>query len=204
MTVSAEHQDARAGDDTGTRQGTTSISNSLLAMSALGTGLVLIATGAGSSPVGAVPLVALGVGALLWAVVVLVRDRVPGLRASFVGAVGTVVVWVALYGLASQGVTTVPPLLPTLSSTVLLLVVAAVLARRLRTLTLEETAPEELELDALVTPRSRRPHRAPSAGRYVLTLLAGAAVVAALTTPALAQTQAGAFAVPHGSLHSGH
>lgn len=204
MTVSVERRDARVGDDAGNRQGTTSISHSLLAMSALGAGLVLIATGAGSSPVGAVPLVTLGVGALLWAVVVLVRDRVPGLRASFVGAVGTVVVWVALHGLASQGVTTVPPLLPTLSSTALLLVVAGVLARRLRRLTLEATAPDELELDALVTPRSRRPRRAPTTGRYVLTLLAGAAVVAALTTPALAQTQAGAFAVPHGSLHSGH
>jgi hypothetical protein len=38
----------------------------------------------------------------------------------------------------------------------------------------------------------------------VLTLLAGAAVVAAITTPALAQPNAGAFAVPHGSLHSSH
>jgi hypothetical protein len=204
MSTSTARVTARADDDVSARAGTTSIANSLLAMAALGAGLVLVATGAGSSPVGAVPLVVLGVGALLWAVVVLVRDRVPGLRASFVGAVGTVVVWVTLYGLASVGVTTVPPFLPTLSSTVLLLTVAGVLARRLRRLTLASTAPEELELDELVAHRSRRPHRAPSTGRYVLTLLAGAAVVAALTTPALAQTRAGEFAVPHGSLHSSH
>jgi hypothetical protein len=202
MSVSVERQDARAGGDTAVRSGTTSISNSLLAMCALGAGLVLIATGAGSSPVGAIPLVTLGVAALLWSVVVLVRDRVPGLRASFAGAVGAVVVWVGLYGLASLGVTTVPPFLPTLSST--LLVVAGVLARRLRRVTLASTAPDELELDALVTRASRRPRREPSTGRYVLTLLAGAAVVAAITTPALAQTNAGAFAVPHGSLHSSH
>jgi hypothetical protein len=118
--------------------------------------------------------------------------------------VGTVVVWVALYGLASVGVTSAPPLLPTLSSTVLLLVVAGVLAARLRRVTLASTAPEELQLDALVTRASRRSRRVPSTGRYVLSLLAGAAVVAALTTPALAQTNAGDFAVPHGSLHSGH
>lgn len=204
MSVSVERQDVRVGGDTAVRTGTTSIANSLLAMSALGAGLVLIATGAGSSPVGAIPLIPLGVAALLWSVVVLVRDRVPGLRASFAGAVGTVVVWVALYGLASVGVTTVPPFLPTLSSTVLLLIVAGVLARRLRRITLASTAPDELELDALVTRASRRPRREPGTGRYVLTLLAGAAVVAALVTPALAQTSAGAFAVPHGSLHSGH
>jgi hypothetical protein len=118
--------------------------------------------------------------------------------------VGTVVVWVALYGLASVGVTSAPPLLPTLSSTVLLLVVAGVLAARLRRVTLASTAPEELQLDALVTRANRRSRRVPSTGRYVLSLLAGAAVVAALTTPALAQTNAGAFAVPHGSLHSSH
>jgi hypothetical protein len=199
MSTSTARVTARADDGVSARAGTTSIANSLLAMAALGAGLVLVATGAGSSPVGAVPLVVLGVGALLWAVVVLVRDRVPGLRASFVGAVGTVVVWVTLYGLASVGVTTVPPFLPTLSSTV-----AGVLARRLRRLTLASTAPEELELDELVAHRSRRPRRAPSTARYVLTLLAGAAVVAALTTPALAQTRAGEFAVPHGSLHSSH
>lgn len=204
MSVSVERQDVRAGGDTAVRTGTTSISNSLLAMCALGAGLVLIATGAGSSPVGAIPLVTLGVAALLWSVVVLVRDRVPGLRASFAGTVGTVVVWVALYGLASLGVTTVPPFLPTLSSTVLLLIVAGVLARRLRRVTLASTAPDELELDALLTRASRRPRRDPSTGRYVLTLLAGAAVVAAITTPALDQTNAGAFAVPHGSLHSSH
>lgn len=153
---------------------------------------------------GAIPLVALGVAALLWSGVVLVRDRVPGLRASFAGTVGTVVVWVALYGLASLGVTTVPPFLPTLSSTVLLLIVAGVLARRLRRITLASTAPDEVELDALVTRASRLRRREPSTERYVLTLLAGAAVVAAITTPALAQTNAGAFAVPHGSLHSSH
>ena len=91
-----------------------------------------------------------------------------------------------------------------LHATVLLLIVAGVLARRLRRVTLASTAPDELELDALVTRASRRPRREPSTGRYVLTLLAGAAVVAAITTPALAQTNAGAFAVPHGSLHSSH
>ncbi|MDQ1555082.1 MAG: hypothetical protein QOI02_84, partial [Actinomycetota bacterium] len=41
--------------------------------------------------------------------------------------------------------------------------------------------------------------RAPSAARYLAGLAVGAAVVAALTTPALASTEAGRFAVPHGT-----
>lgn len=184
--------DSRAGGSSATRSGTTSIGNSLLALAAIGGGLILVATGAGSSPVGAVPLLGLGAASLTWAVVLLVRDRVPGLRASFASAVGAVIVWVALAALSAIGATTVPPLLPMVTSTLLLLAIAGVLAVRLR----NDASPP---VDA-----ARTTSRRPSAGRYVLTLFAGAAVVAALTTPALAQTHAGAFAVPHGSHGSLH
>jgi hypothetical protein len=44
----------------------------------------------------------------------------------------------------------------------------------------------------------------PSVGRYLLGVLAGACVVSALTTPALANTHAGQSAVPHGTLHGVH
>ena len=40
---------------------------------------------------------------------------------------------------------------------------------------------------------------APGVARYLLGLAAGALVVAALTTPALAATEAGEYAVPHGT-----
>lgn len=194
MPTSVQGSDSRAG--VVVRSGTTSVGNSLLALAALGSGLVLIATGAGSSPVGAVILITPGVMSLAWAVVVLVRDGVPGLGASFAVAVGSIIGWVAVEALATLGATTTPPLLPMVSSTIMLLVIAGVLAARLR---------ERADGDR---GRSRGTERRPvSTGRYVLTLFAGAVVVAALTTPALAQTNAGAFAVPHGtqgSLHEGH
>lgn len=192
MARSTAVTDSRADGSSAVRSGTTSIGNSLIALAAIGVGLVLVATGAGSSPVGAVPLVGLGAASLAWAVVVLVRDRVPGLRASFASAVGAVVLWVGLAALSSVGVTTVPPLLPMVSSTLLLLAIAGVLAVRLRP---DASAPTH-------GGRTARPR--PGAGRYVITLFAGAAVVAAVTTPALAQTHAGAFAVPHGSHGSLH
>lgn len=192
MARSTSVADSRAGGSIAARSGTSSIGNSLLALAAIGVGLILLATGAGSSPVGAVPLLGLGAASFAWAVVVLVRDRVPGLRASFASAVGAVIVWVALAALSSIGATTVPPLLPMVSSTILLLAIAGVLATRLRR---DASAPVDDGPTA---------HRRPGAGRYVLTLFAGAAIVAALTTPALAQTRAGAFAVPHGSHGSLH
>jgi hypothetical protein len=48
--------------------------------------------------------------------------------------------------------------------------------------------------------------REPRPGRTIAGLLAGAAIVAALTTPALAATDAGEHAVPHGEMpgHSAH
>jgi hypothetical protein len=48
--------------------------------------------------------------------------------------------------------------------------------------------------------------REPRPGRTITGLLAGAAIVAALTTPALAATDAGEHAVPHGEMpgHSAH
>jgi hypothetical protein len=51
-----------------------------------------------------------------------------------------------------------------------------------------------------------RDRREPRPGRTIAGLLAGAAIVAALTTPALAATDAGEHAVPHGEMpgHSAH
>lgn len=190
--------DSRAGGSLAVRPGATSLGNSLLALAAIGSGLVLLAAGAGSSILGAVPLVGLGAGSLVWAVIVLVRDHVPGLRASFAATVGAIIVWVALQGLASVGLTTVPPLVPMLSSTLMLLVIAAVLAVRLRRVTVDED-----ETPGSGDRRPADPSR-PHAGRYVLSLFAGAVVVAALTTPALALTAAGEFAVPHGTHGSLH
>ncbi|MGK9147999.1 hypothetical protein KXS11_10270 [Plantibacter flavus] len=199
MSISTTRREPLVGDTVAAHQDTTSIGNSLLALAAIGSGLVLVGTGAGSAPVGAVPLLVLGVASFVWAVVVLRRDRVPFLRTSFAAAVGTIIVWVVIDALASLGATTAPPLGPMASSTIMLLAVAGVLAARLR----RETLGAE-HTEATTVPRRPRTPRQPSTARYLLTLLAGAVVVAALTAPALAQTHAGEFAVPHGSLHSGH
>jgi hypothetical protein len=61
--------------------------------------------------------------------------------------------------------------------------------------------------DARRLPASAAPdRREPRPGRTIAGLLAGAAIVAALTTPALAATDAGEHAVPHGEMpgHSAH
>lgn len=178
---------------------TTSLGNILLAFASLGAGLVYTAVGAGSAPVSATVLVAIGLSSMAWAILVLVRDRVPAPRTSFTASIGAILAWVALAGLSSIFPEAVGglPLVPLLASTAMLLYVSIVLAVRFR-------AAQAATTTTTTTPATRRT----PAGRFLVGVAAGGFIVAALTTPALALTNAGEHAVPHGthgfSQHAGH
>lgn len=160
-------------------------------LAAIGSGLVLTATsagvidaaaaeedGAGLAVVG-ITLSACGCTALGWAVIALRAGRVPAPRATLASALIVVAASAAVLstGLAAPlGVA----VLPVLVAVVFAFVVAA-------------GAGVEL----------RRLRRAPLRRRSsVVGLIIGAALVAALATPALAATEAGERAVPHGELHT--
>lgn len=194
---------------------TTSLGNILLAFASLGAGLVYTAVGAGSAPVSATVLVAIGLASMAWAILVLVRDRVPAPRTSLTASIAAILAWVALAGLSSIFPEAVGglPLVPLLASTVMLLYVSIVLAVRFRasqsvsaTASAPATAgPDETTAEPPSAPTAAR--RTP-AGRFLIGVAAGGFIVAALTTPALALTNAGEHAVPHGthgfSQHAGH
>lgn len=146
---------------------------------ALGAGLIHLALVIGSPlPVG-IPLLLVGVVEFGWGVLTFTSTAIPLARAAQVGAVVPILGWAALLVVAGPdavpGVRVLPMLVASLLDLAVAIAITAVLRR---------------PADAA---RPIRP------GRYLLGLSAGALVVAALTTPALAATEAGDAAVPHGT-----
>ncbi|MWV51155.1 hypothetical protein GRS96_17950 [Rathayibacter sp. VKM Ac-2803] len=136
------------------------------AFAALGAGLVHVSSAAGRGDAAAVPLAALGVVELAWAVAVLALGRFPLPRTALsVAAIATA----GLVLVIAAGLLRDP--LPLIAAGALLLAAAAVVARTLR-------AP-------------RAPERSVPASRAVIGLLAGALTVSALATPALAASSEG-------------
>jgi hypothetical protein len=147
---------------------------------ALGAGLIHLALVIGSPWAVGVPLLVIGIAEFAWGVFAFTAATVPFARAARVGAVVPILSWAAL--LLFVGGDTVPGIrvLPMLVASLLDLAVAIAITVVLR--------------------RPADPARRPiGSGRYLLGLGAGALVVAALTTPALAATEAGDFAQPHGT-----
>lgn len=148
------------------------------AVAAWGAGLIELALGAGALTNGGAArgagavLVALGAAALVWGAATLVRGRIivprTGVAASLAGLAA------AVAALAADPVRTSLAAIGALA--VLLLATALACASRVR----------------------RRGGRADAAPPRVWAILAASAVVAALVTPALAATDAGRSAVPHG------
>lgn len=171
-----------------------------LAFSALGAGLIHLAVGAGAPLPLALPLAGLGVAEFGWGVVVLMRGAVPWRRRVHLLALVPVLVWGAALATAtvvdmSELVSRLPFLPLAVASTfnVFIAVTAAVAARR--------------RAAGRPTPVTAAPEAPqPQGWRFVGGLIAAALLVAGLTTPALASTEAGTHAVPHGthSPHSGH
>lgn len=150
-------------------------------VTALGSALIALAVGAGPSlsqgaPWLAVPLLAAGAAQAVVAVVALRGRRLVASAVLAAFAVPTLV-WVAVLAVPTEGVAGLP-LGPMLGETGLALVAAVVLSRQAHT--------------------TAEPRALPA----MLSLLATAGVVAAIATAALAGTEAGRFAVPHGE-HGG-
>ncbi|MCH1882787.1 hypothetical protein [Agrococcus sp. ARC_14] len=147
------------------------------AVAALGAALIALAVGAAAAPVAAVPLLASGIAQAVIAVLALRGTRLPVAVVLLPLTVPTLV-WLGALMVMPDG-TAVLPLGPMLAESGLALAAAALIARPSRSM----SAPRPLAA--------------------VLSLLGSAAVVAAVATAALAGTEAGQHAVPHGE-HGGH
>jgi hypothetical protein len=163
-----------------------------LGLGALGAGLVHLAVAAGSPPAVLVPLVLLGALEVAWGVTAFARERVPAPRSALAVSAAAVVAVVAVLvlsagamahmaamsasGTVASGTIAGAPAAPLLGAAVLDLACAGGLAVRVRR-------------------GPRREARAPGVWSYLGGVLAGAAVVAGITSASLGATPVGALAM---------
>lgn len=172
------------------------------ALFAWGAGLIHIAVAAGA-PLGVlVPLTALGAAELVWGIAALRLGRIPLVRTSLaVGVLATLGGLVlALFDLMAW--------IPLVSSSLMLLAIAAASSVRLRrgTRGIDDTGTDARGGDTRGGDGDASARPSAPVGRSLIGVVAGALLVSALTTPALAQTHAGDYAIPHGEMsgHHGH
>ncbi|MCU1570312.1 MAG: hypothetical protein JWR33_1053 [Naasia sp.] len=159
-----------------------------IAFAALGAGLVHLAVAAGAPPLLLVVFSLLGLAELAWFAAALRLSHFPVRRLALVGSLLALVIWAAAV-LAGGGIGVTVDNLPPFalaSASALDVVVAVTMAVSLR------RAPR-LPGDVDVEPR---------AGRLLLGVLAGAALMTAVALPALGQTEAGIAAL--GGPHAHH
>lgn len=154
------------------------------ALASFGAGLVWFATAAGSPLAVAIPVGALGALHLVWAFAVLRAERVVVPRASIVGGL------VGLVAAAFLLLTGPLALVPFLALFIFQwsIAISAVIEVRRGSAARDASAHH---------PKKRR------TGVFALALVIQAMLVAAIATPALAASEAGEFAVPHGTFHHG-
>jgi len=158
------------------------ITRTWVAFAAIGVGLIHLALVIGA-PLGlGIVLAVLGLGEFGWGVLTFARDSVPAPRAALVVAIIPVLGWALLLAVATAAenpaIAEALPFLPLGVATAFELFAAAVLGVHLR--------------------RADAPPPPPGLARYLLALVTGALVAAALTTAGLAGTQAGRLAAPAG------
>lgn len=153
-------------------------------LAGFGIALILCATAAGSGIAIAVPLLLLAAAHLAWAVAALRLGRIAMPRVVCALAASEVLL---AGGMLITGVIGFVPFLALAGLSWSVAAVSAVALRR-------------AHRDPVPVPRSRA--RRP--GVFVLVLVAQALVVSAVTTPALALSTPGEFALPHGESHQGH
>jgi hypothetical protein len=162
-----------------------------LGLLALGAGLIHLACVLGSPPALAAVFIAVGAAEFAWGTVAFARERIPVPRLALVGATLPLVGWIVLFLAAdaagSTALTSALRPLPLGIATLLTVSAAIVLAVRRRR-----------ARDAAARPAAR-PVGELSAPRFLVSVGLGALLVAALVTPALAATEAGLNAEPHGS-----
>ena len=163
------------------------ISRSWVAFAAVATGLIHLALVIEAAPLLAVPLAILGIAEFGWGVVTFAREVLVLPRIAVVVAIGGIVLWAALLGL-SPGAAASLGFLPLGVAALFQIFVAAMLGFHLR---------QKRDVPAPV----------PGIARYLLGLIAGGLVVAALAAPALASTEAGGSSIPSNLFepsHGGH
>ncbi|RWZ51078.1 hypothetical protein ELQ90_09805 [Labedella phragmitis] len=160
--------------------------STMVAVSGLGTGLVHLAVGAGSPPPFFIVFVLAGIVGMVWAMLTLVRGRVLAPRTFAIVTLLPVAFWAASIALGVGGLL---PLGPLAAASALGVISAGVVLFSLR----RPAEPERSTTAAGTTSGEEHPWR------FIGSLAASAAIVAALVTPALSGTWAGQFAVPHGS-----
>lgn len=167
-----------------------------LGFAALGAGLIHLALVISSPLPLAIVLAGLGAAEFGWGVLTFARDRLVAPRVARIVSITPVIVWSLLVvgaALLDAGwLASSLPLVPMGIATVFQLFIAAVLSVNLRRID-QDDAPATDAASATVMP---------SAGRYLLALTVGGILVGALTTPALAATEAGKYAQPHGHHNS--
>ncbi len=153
----------------------TQITRSWLAFAAIGAAVIHLALVLGSPLPLSVALGLLGAIEFAWGIITLSRDRIVFPRAARIGAILPVIAWSLLVVLAtmldSPLVASGFNFIPMAVATLFELFIAITLSSQLR--------------------RQRRPATATRSGHTLLGVLAGVVVVAAITAPALALTQAG-------------
>ncbi|MEF3404773.1 hypothetical protein [Agromyces sp. CCNWLW203] len=160
-------------------------------LAAFGAGLVLAALAAGAGGAMQPALVVAGVAALGWGGLALRAGRVIAPSATLVVAAAALVGMAAVVSTGAAERTDVAPG-PLAAASVFIVVVALSAGLELRGRTRRSAR----------AAADRRRDGAASDTARLLGLVAGAALVAALATPALAATEAGETAVPHGT-HDG-
>lgn len=170
-------------------------------LAALGAGLVHLAVAASAPAFLAGALVLLGVAEITWGIAVLRTSRLPLVRLALVVSASSSALWVAVaFSLVAVGAAEPAasvPLFPLVAASVFTLSVAAICARSLRRAdaVTAVTGSTGSASSAVAAPP------AASAGggwRFVGAFAASAALVSAIATPALAATEAGQYAHPHG------
>ena len=168
-------------------------------LGALGAGLVLAALAAGAGGATQVALAGIGVAALGWGALSLRAGRVLPPRTVLGVAVAALL---AGGGAVASGAMTDVAGLPLAVASAFIAAVAlsaALRVRARRAAPAHSEAPRAARVDEPAQAAPRDPHPR----RTLIGLAVGAALVSALATPALAATEAGERAVPHGE-HGTH
>ena len=185
------------------------ITRSWLSFSAIGAGVIHLALVISSPLAIGIPLVLLGVAEVTWGVLILVKDRLVLPRLAQAGAITPLLIWslltVTATLLAAPQITSSLRFVPMGIATIFGLFIAGVLSVILRrqnetateteTATATDTETETEHSNPVATPAS--------ALKYLSAVIIAGVLVGALTTPALAATQAGTVAIEHGGTMGG-
>jgi hypothetical protein len=171
----------------------TAVLRTWLGFLALGAGLLHLALVIGSPLPVALVLLLVGASEFVWGVIAFVRPTPPLPMLARSGALVPVIGWALLLVVAGADsfgpLTSTAQLFPMLVASLFDLLIAVGLTVLLRRAAARHVTSDEAPDAASARPALAEPP--PHAGRYLAAVFAGALVIAALATPALAATEAG-------------